>query len=438
MSTPPTQETPICELKAVHKSFDRGGGKPLRVLEDITLDIRANEVLCLLGQSGCGKSTILRILAGLIPPTGGQVLYHGRALNGLNPGVAMVFQSFALFPWLTVEQNVARVLRPQGLDAEAAREKARVAIRKVGLDGFRDAYPRELSGGMKQRVGMARALVVDPEMLLMDEPFSQVDALTAQALRAEVLDIWDDRERNPSSIVMVSHDISEVAYMADRIVVMSANPGRIRTIVENTLPRPRDARSASFTGLLDHLHDIVISAELPDITVAAAPPGVTRDLAEPLPAAQATDILGLLEYLETQGGTCDLFQLAHDTRGTFVEVLSTVKGAEMLEFVSTPQRFVLFTPVGQRFVRASMEERQRIWNGQLLKLAIFRVVRDLLEARGGEVPRDEVIREIQQRFPREDPARVFETLINWGRFGELFTYSDPPGKIEAVAPTTSG
>src|SRR5262249_43200163 len=177
-------------------------------------------------------------------------------------------------------------------DEAAAREKARSAIRMVGLDGFREAYPRELSGGMKQRVGMARALAVDPEVLLMDEPFSQVDALTAQALRADVIDIWDDRERNPSAILMVSHDIGAVAYMADRIAVLSANPGRIRTIVENTLPRPRDARAPDFLWLLDHLHDIVTSAELPDVS---APPSLApaAEVIEPLPSAHTNDILGL-------------------------------------------------------------------------------------------------------------------------------------------------
>ncbi len=417
-------ETPICELKGVHKSFDRGGAKPLRVLEDVTLDVRPNEVLCLLGPSGCGKSTILRVIAGLIRPDAGDVSYHGAPLVGLNPGVAIVFQSFALFPWLTVEHNVAVVLRAQGLDEKAARDKARGAIRMVGLDGFREAFPRELSGGMKQRVGMARALAVDPEVLLMDEPFSQVDALTAQALRAEVLDIWDDRERNPCSIVMVSHDISEVTYMADRIVVMSANPGRIRTIVENTLPRPRDTRSSDFTWLLDHLHDIVTSAELPDAAAASPSPAVSRDIVEPIPAAQTADILGLLEYLDAQAGACDLFLVAHDTHGTFVEVLTTVKGAEMLELVDTPQRLVQLTPLGKRFVRADMEERKRIWSGQLLKLALFRVLREMIEKRGGEASLEDVLGEIQQRLPREDAARIFETLVGWARFGNLFTYRE--------------
>jgi NitT/TauT family transport system ATP-binding protein len=416
--------TPICELRAVHKSFEREGGKPLRVIEDITLDVRPNEVLALLGPSGCGKSTILRIVAGLIQATGGEVLYHGSPLEGVNPGVAIVFQSFALFPWLTVERNVAVVLQSLGLDEAAARDKARSAIRMVGLEGFREAYPRELSGGMKQRVGMARALAVDPEVLLMDEPFSQVDALTAQALRAEVLDIWDDRERNPTSILMVSHDIAEVAYMADRIVVLSANPGRIRTIVENTLPRPRDSRSPDFTWLLDRLHDIVTSAELPDVSVSAASPGVATDVVEPLPVAHSTDILGLLEYLDTQAGTRDLFQVAHETQGPFVEVLTTVKGAEMLELVDTPQRLVRLTTLGQKFVRAGMEERRPLWRAQLLKLGLFRVIRDMVQVNGGEIGREQAVAEIQQRLPREDAARIFDTMVGWARFGGLFTYRE--------------
>jgi NitT/TauT family transport system ATP-binding protein len=408
----------------VHKAFDRGDGRVLRVLEDVSLEVRPNEVLCLLGPSGCGKSTILRIVAGLIKPSGGEVSYHGQPLRGLNPGVSIVFQSFALLPWMTVEQNVSVVLRTLGLEDAAVRERAQHAIRMVGLDGFRSAYPRELSGGMKQRVGMARALSVDPEVLLMDEPFSQVDALTAEALRAEVLDIWDDRARRLSSIVMVSHDIGEVAYMADRIAILSANPGRLRTIVENTLPRPRDARSPDFLFLLDKLHDIITSAELPDVSVTTTVPAVARGLIEPLPSAQPSDVLGLVEHLEAHSGSADLFQVAEDTQSTFVEVLTTVKGGEMLGLVDTPQRLVRLTPLDQRFVRADMQERKQIWRAELLKLGLFRVVREQLELRGGELSRDDTIAEVQQRLPREDPARTFETLVAWGRFGELFAYGE--------------
>src|SRR5712692_2675610 len=206
---------PLCELQHVSQEFHQPNGISLRVLDDVGLQIRPNEVVALLGPSGCGKSTILRILAGLLKPTRGEVLYRGRPLTDLNPGVAIVFQSFALFPWMTVRDNVELALEAAGLPPEEVRARAAAVIRTVGLEGFLRAYPRELSGGMKQRVGMARALSVNPEMLFMDEPFSQVDALTAESLRAEVIDIWQARRRRLSSILMVSHDIKEVVYMAD-------------------------------------------------------------------------------------------------------------------------------------------------------------------------------------------------------------------------------
>src|SRR5262245_6307578 len=230
MEAPPiTTTSTLCELRGVSQEFKQPRGTPQLVVADVSLAIRPNEVVALLGPSGCGKSTLLRILAGLIPPTQGEVLYHGAPLRGLNPGVGFVFQSFALFPWMTVFENVLEALKPLGLSGAETITRAESAIRLVGLSGSEEAYPRELSGGMKQRVGMARALSLDPEMLFMDEPFSQVDALTAESLRAEVLDIWEAKERNLASILMVSHDIKEVAYMADRIVILGALPGRLRT-----------------------------------------------------------------------------------------------------------------------------------------------------------------------------------------------------------------
>jgi len=422
-------DAPICELKGVQKTFERGGGQPLRVLEDINFEVRPNEVVCLIGPSGCGKSTILRILAGLIKPTRGEVRYHGQKLAGLTPGVAMVFQGFALFPWMTVEANVDTVLRARELPEPEVRSRARHAIQLVGLSGFERAYPRELSGGMKQRVGMARALSVDPEMLFMDEPFSQVDALTAEGLRAEILDIWDDSERNPSSIVMVSHDSKEVAYMADRIVVLSSNPGRIRTVVENRLPRPRDTRSPEFLRLVDQIHDIITSTELPDVVVSAPAEAVAGGGGvEPLPDAQVTDILGLLEFLESRGGSAELFQIAAQTHTPFDRMVRVVKAAEILDLVDTPRRVVLLTPLGQRFVRAEMEERKHIWREQLLKLRLFKVIDEGL-APGNELPKAEVMQELAARLPMEDAERIFETLLGWGRFGDLFDYDDDRGLI---------
>lgn len=426
---PAAAEAPICQLKGVQKSFDRGTGKPLRVLEDVSLDIRPNEVLCLIGPSGCGKSTILRIFAGLLPPTRGEVRYHGERQQGLNPGVSIVFQGFALYPWMTVEENVRTVLRAKNMPEGDVRKRADRAITLVGLEGFEEAYPRELSGGMKQRVGMARALSTDPELLFMDEPFSQVDALTAEGLRAEILDIWKDRGTNPSSILMVSHDIKEVAYMADRIVVLSANPGRVRTIVENPLPRPRDARSPEFLRLVDQLHDIITSAELPDIHITTLGPSLAPDAVEPLPSAQSADILGLMEYLETQGGSSELFQVVAQTHVPFEKVLSAVKAAEMLDFVDTPKRLVILTPLGIRFIRAGMEERKELWKARLLDLKLFRVVMEQLELHEGQLTREELIAEVQSRLPMEDPELTFETLVAWGRFGELFAYREEKGVL---------
>src|SRR5438874_10183296 len=260
----------LCEIRNVSHDFAMPNGSKLRVLEDINVVIKPSEVVALLGPSGCGKSTILRIMAGLIQPTQGDVIYRGEKVQGLTPGVAIVFQSFALYPWMTVAGNIEVVLRAAGLPPEEIRERAERAIRTVGLAGFEEAYPRELSGGMKKRLGIARALSVDPEILFMDEPFSHVDALTAEGLRAEVIDLWAPRDQNPSSILMVSHDIKEVVYMADRIIVLSSHPGRVRTVVENPLPRPRDYRARESEELVDYLHEIITGAEMPDVPATAA------------------------------------------------------------------------------------------------------------------------------------------------------------------------
>ena len=422
---------PICELRDIQMRFPGPRGKVQRVLEDIRLEVRPDEILCLIGPNGCGKSTLLRVLSGLVPPSQGEVRHHGERLEGLNPGVAVVFQTFALYPWMTVEENVRVVLRARDLPEAEVREKAHQAIRKVGLEGFEEAYPRELSRGTKQRVGVARALAVDPEILVMDEPFSQVDALTAEALRAELLDIWADKERNPSALVVVSQSIREALLMADRVAVLSGTPGMLRTIVEVPLPRPRDSRSPEFSKLVDHIHDIITSAELPDVQVtaplAAAAP---EDLVEPLPQAGSADILGLLEFVEAQGGTSDLFQVATHTHVPFERVLTTVKAAEMLDLVDTPKRGVLLTPLGTRFVNANMDDRKDLWRAQLLELRLFRVVRQMMDLEEGqELPKEALLQELATRLPMEDPERTFETLVAWGRFGELFAYREERGVL---------
>ncbi|HEV2670385.1 MAG TPA: nitrate/sulfonate/bicarbonate ABC transporter ATP-binding protein [Gemmatimonadales bacterium] len=419
----------LCEARHVSHDFVLPNGKSLRVLEDISLTVGANEVVALLGPSGSGKSTMLRILAGLIKPSLGDVLYHGQPLQGLNPGVAIVFQSFALYPWMTVRQNVATVLEVRGVPRPEATERAEGTITSVGLGGFEDAYPRELSGGMKQRVGMARALAVDPEILFMDEPFSQVDALTAESLRAEVLAIWARKERNPSSILMVSHDIREVAFMADRIVILGGNnPARIRTVVRNDLPRPRDYQSPECSALVNQLHGVITGSELPDVTAAAA--SDAAGTIEPLPHCSPPDIIGLLEYLDARDGRGDVFRIAAQTNLEFGRLIAIVKAAEMLNFVDTPRSAVLLEPDGRLFAQASPEERKALWRAQLLKLTLFRVIRDALhKQRRHAIDRDFVLETIVLQLPQENYEKVFETLISWARFGELFSYDEATATV---------
>jgi NitT/TauT family transport system ATP-binding protein len=416
-------EQPLCELRSVFKEYPQGKGPPLRVLEDISIAIRPGEVVALLGPSGCGKSTILRILAGLTAPTRGEVRYHAAPLRGLNPGIGFVFQSFALYPWMTVRQNVEAVLRAKGMAAPEIEQRAERAVRMVGLAGFEEAYPRELSGGMKQRVGMARAFSLDPEMLFMDEPFSQVDALTAESLRAEVLDVWAAADRNPSSIVMVSHDIKEVAFMADRIVLLDANPGRVRTVVENALPRPRDYRSPELLQLVDKLHDLITGMEMPDAPVAAAAPTISPF--EPLPDVLPSEVMGLLEYLDARGGQEEVFRIASDTDREFGKLIGVVNAAELLDLVDTPKRMVALSHQGVQLVRASAAERQVRWREHVLRLRLFQVVREALDRQERHrLDRDFVLETIAVNMPSEDYERMFQTFVQWARYGDLFAYDE--------------
>jgi NitT/TauT family transport system ATP-binding protein len=417
----------LCEARNVSHGFVLPNGKPLRVLEGINLTVGAEEVVALLGPSGCGKSTVLRIVAGLIQPTQGEVLYHGNPLIGMNPGVAIVFQSFALYPWLTVAENIRNVLKAAGLPYTEIEERTDRVIKLVGLAGFEAVYPRELSGGMKQRVGIARALAVAPEILFMDEPFSQVDALTAESLRAEVLDIWAAKKGNLSAILMVSHDTKEVAYMADRIVILGANPGTVRTVVKNDLPRPRDYRSKQLIDLVNRLHDIITGHELPDVPTVV---GIETRPVEPLPEAASSEIVGLLEYLDARGGQQDVFYIAADTHHEFGRMIAIVKAAEMLNFVDTPRSLVVLEPDGQRFVQAAADQRKSIWREQLLKLHLFRVVHDVLQREPKhQIDRDFVLETIVLRLPQENYEKIFETFIRWARFGLLFEYDEKSGQV---------
>jgi len=418
----------LCEARHISHDFVMPSGSRLRVLEDVSVAIKPSEVVALLGPSGSGKSTILRILAGLVRPTEGEVLYRGKRVEGLTPGVGVVFQSFALYPWMTVVENVEVVLKAAGLPESELRVRSERAIRTVGLAGFEEAYPRELSGGMKQRLGIARALSVNPEILFMDEPFSHVDALTAESLRAEVLDLWAPANQNPSSILMVSHDIKEVVYMADRIIVLSSHPGRVRTIVQNPLPRPRDQRSSQFEGLVDYLHEIITGSELPDVPLEARRRESTTIQA--LPPSTTSEITGLLEYLEAHGGKDEIFEISANVHQEFGRVIAITKASEILGFIDTPKQDVVLTPLGWQFVRAGAEERKQIWRTQLLTIKLFRDLDTRLQQHPDEpIPADEVKEMIIIALPHENYETMFDTIVRWARFGNLFAYDEDTEKI---------
>jgi NitT/TauT family transport system ATP-binding protein len=324
---------------------------------------------------------------------------------------------------MTARRNVEVVLDAIGLPPEEIRTRVEDTIRIVGLTGFEDAYPRELSGGMKQRVGMARALAVNPELLFLDEPFSAVDALTAESLRAEVIDIWSMKDRNPSSLLMVSHDIPEVAWMADRIVVLSARPGRISTVIENRLPRPRDYRSRELLALVDELHDVITGHELPDHVPA-------RAMVEPLPATTPSEIVGLLEYLDARGGADDLPRIAAETGTQFDHVVRVVQGAEMLGFVDTPRRRVVLTSLARRYLASPQDERKRIWQEQILAMRLFCAIDELFNrSPSNRIDADVARGIIAMQLPQEDHDRVFEQVVRWARFGDLFDYDEATGTL---------
>src|ERR1017187_1392257 len=300
--------TPLLEIRNVFQSFPGAGGGSVEILHDINLEIREHEVVAILGPSGCGKSTLLRAIIGLEQPTSGQILYRGQVQVGLNPSTALVFQNFALFPWLTVQENIAVGLPHLALDATECEKRVRQVIDAVGLAGSEEAYPKELSGGMKQRVGLARALAVRPEILCMDEPFSALDVLTSETLRNEVIDLYTTKSSPVNTILMVTHSISEGVFMATRLVVMGAHPGTIRAVLDNALPYPRDEHHPDFLALVQKLHELITQAVMPAESVPAKVAGAGRLPIQSIPSVSLSRVVGLLEVLENEGGL-ELFKL---------------------------------------------------------------------------------------------------------------------------------
>jgi NitT/TauT family transport system ATP-binding protein len=419
---------PIAAVRGVDKVYADDAGRTRSVLKNVDFEVRSGEVVAILGPSGCGKSTLLRILIGLIPPSAGRVEQHGIPLEGIHPGTAVVFQNFALFPWLTVEENVRVGLNGRPLPPLEADGRVKTALKAVGLEGHERAFPKELSGGMKQRVGIARALVGRPELLCMDEPFSALDILTAELLRTEVYRLFTERASGLSSVVLITHLIEEAVFLGDRIVVMGANPGTVRREIVNTVPHPREYRRDDFIRMVERIHDVVTRVHLPEIEevepAAPALPGRRRATpVVPLPAVPMGEILGLLEILADHGGTMNLFNIDAITEYDFGRTIAVAKAAEMLDLVDTPKNDVVLTDFGRKMIKASAAERPALLRAELIKLGTFcLVIQELAKEPDTPVGGDAVRDLLAERLPTVDASELFETLLNWGRAGQLFEY----------------
>ncbi len=417
---------PVAELCAVSKTFNTAGGHELKVLENINLAVHDGEFLALLGQSGSGKSTLLRCLTGLVAPSAGRALSGGKTCHGVNPEASIVFQTFALYPWLTVEQNVAVGLMARNVTWAARDAAVDRAIELIGLGNYHTAYPRELSGGMRQRVGIARALVAQPKLLCLDEAFSALDVLTGENLRQELLTLWRSPESGLSSIFMVTHNIEEAVEMATRIVVLFPRPGRIGLVLDNPLPYPRDSRDPEFQRLVSVIHESITTMALPDlpqdIPLSGQPVSRGRSRMESIPLVPVGQILGLMSILRDSPELSNIYDISDEIGKEFGETIAIVKAAEILDFIDTPQQDVRFTELGRRFVDADRLARREIFKAQVLKLRLFQIIIATLEETE-EVEADQVIQDIASALPYDNPEKTFQTMVAWGRYAGLMDFN---------------
>jgi len=440
----------IVEVRDITKTFAAPDGGELAVLDHVSLDVREGEIVALLGRSGSGKSTLLRCIAGLIAPTTGSVLYRGTPLNGANPGVAMVFQSFALLPWLTVQANVEMGLEAQGVAPAERRERALAAIDLIGLDGFESAYPKELSGGMRQRVGFARALVVRPEALLMDEPFSALDVLTSENLRGEVLKLWAQASEGAASapqdfptkaVLIVTHNIEEAVQMADRIFVLSSNPGRLRAEIACDLPRPRDRRDPAFGLLVDKLYGIMTGAQKVANEPGTEPvpivePGLASPIELPLPYASVGGLAGLIEILHRRGTKIDLPELAQLLTFEVDDLLPLTDAAELLGLAEVIDADIEITLVGREWTEADILTSKSIFARCARERAplVRAIVRALENTEDGTLNERFFLDLLGRGFSEDEAQMQLRTAIGWGRYGELFDYDANSGELELTKP----
>ena len=415
---------PLLRTEAVSKTYRSPDHLARLVLDHIDFALRDGEIVAILGKSGSGKSTFLRLLAGLVAPSEGSIAYRGLKVTEPVRGIAMVFQSYALFPWLTVLGNVELGLEALGVSAAERRHRAVNAIDLIGLDGFENAYPKELSGGMRQRVGFARALVVDPEVLLLDEPFSSLDVLTAETLRGDLLDLWDDRRIPTLGMVFVSHNIEEAVEIADRILIFSSDPGRIRAQIPITLPRPRSTESTTFRQIVDQVYTLLTTEPGRDGRRGAKPEPI--GIGHRLPDASVQQLSGLIENLTEAPyhGRADLPHLADEENLVMDELFPLIETLQLLGFAHVSGGDIELTPSGRAYAAADMLTRKQIFAEALLKhVPLAAHIRRVLDERPGHrAPAARFLRELEDYLSEEEAARVLETVINWGRHAEIFAY----------------
>ena len=433
LASQPVTCQPLLKVRHVAKLFrSADGSSRVAVLDDIDLDIQPGEVVALLGRSGSGKSTLLRLMAGLIAPSEGLIERDGQPLRGVNRDVAIVFQSFALLPWLTVLQNTGVGLEARGLGEKEVRRRALRALAMVGLEGSAEAFPRELSGGMRQRVGFARAFVMEPALLLMDEPFSALDVLTAENLRRDIDELWAGGTFPAGSIVIVTHSIEEAVLLSDRVVLLSANPGRIRGVVPNPLPRPRDDTAPDFRALVDTLYSYMTDPDKPVGTSPLAVEQTTSQDALALPPVSLGAVVDLLTLVPELEGI-SVAELADELVLELDDLLPILDAGELLELMAVDGARLGLSPVGRALAEASEEEQQRLLRSQLLlHVPLVRRLQEALEASPkAEVEGDFVLDLLSEQFTQPEAEAMFETLVSWIRACGLFRYSREQDRFRA-------
>ena len=427
----------IIEGRGIEKFYPQPDGKRIQVIAPVDLSIEPGRIIALLGASGCGKSTLLRILSGLSKPSSGELFWHGKPLAEQSPNVAIVFQSFALFPWLTVLDNVEAPLEAHGVGAVERRKRALKTLDTVGLDGFESAYPKELSGGMKQRVGFARALVVEPEVLFMDEPFSALDVLTAENLRNELLELWISKKMPTSAIFIVTHNIEEAVLLADRIIVLGRNPARIRSDFEVGLAQWRDRKDPRFVELVDHIYKVMTQPEVEHVLrVAPAATARVRQKYQMLPHARVGGIAGLLELLHDRGGTEDLYKLSEELVMDVEDLLPIVEACVLLGFATLNEGEVAITSQGVAFADADIQTRKVLFREAVVKnVVILQQIESVLKAKTDHSIPEEFFHDIlDEHFSKDEVERQLNTALNWGRYAEIFDYDSERGRLVLAEP----